>query len=44
MEESFHVIIPARLASTRLEEKVLQDIAGKPMIAHDRAIASGASQ
>ena len=45
MEESFHVIIPARLASTRLEEKVLQDIAGKPMIAHvyDRAIASGAA-
>ncbi len=40
----FHVIIPARLESTRLPEKVLLDIAGKPMIQHayERAIESGA--
>src|SRR5690554_7124901 len=30
----FHVIIPARYASTRLPGKPLQDIAGKPMIQH----------
>src|SRR5690606_39696597 len=30
----FHVIIPARFASTRLPGKPLQDIAGKPMIRH----------
>ncbi|PKM05358.1 MAG: 3-deoxy-manno-octulosonate cytidylyltransferase [Gammaproteobacteria bacterium HGW-Gammaproteobacteria-6] len=30
----FHVIIPARYASTRLPGKPLQDIAGKPMIRH----------
>ncbi len=29
---SFHVIIPARLHSTRLPGKVLKDLAGKPMI------------
>lgn len=29
-----HIIIPARLASTRLPGKVLLDIAGKPMIQH----------
>jgi len=41
----FHVIIPARLDSTRLPGKVLLDIAGKPMIQHvyERAKASGAS-
>lgn len=41
----FHVIIPARLGSTRLPEKVLLDIAGKPMIqhVHDRAKESGAA-
>lgn len=40
----FHVIIPARLDSTRLPEKVLLDIAGKPMIQHvyERAKESGA--
>jgi 3-deoxy-manno-octulosonate cytidylyltransferase (CMP-KDO synthetase) len=32
--ESFIVIIPARLESTRLPEKVLLDIAGKPLIQH----------
>lgn len=31
---SFHVVIPARLASTRLPNKVLREIAGRPMIAH----------
>lgn len=43
--EKFHVIIPARYASTRLKGKVLIDIAGKPMIQHvyERAIQSGAS-
>ncbi len=30
----YHVIIPARYASTRLPGKPLQDIAGKPMIQH----------
>ncbi|WP_372240203.1 3-deoxy-manno-octulosonate cytidylyltransferase [Pseudomonas sp. gcc21] len=30
----YHVIIPARYASTRLPGKPLQDIAGKPMIEH----------
>jgi 3-deoxy-manno-octulosonate cytidylyltransferase (CMP-KDO synthetase) len=40
----FHVIIPARLASTRLPEKPLADIAGKPMVVRvaQRAAASGA--
>lgn len=42
----FHVIIPARFASTRLPEKVLLPIAGKPMIQHvyERAIESGAAR
>lgn len=31
---SFHVVIPARFASTRLPGKMLLDIAGKPMIRH----------
>lgn len=31
---SFVVVIPARLASTRLPDKVLRDIAGEPMLAH----------
>lgn len=41
----FHVIIPARLTSTRLPGKVLLDIAGKPMIqhVHERAKESGAA-
>ena len=30
--DDFHVLIPARLASTRLPNKPLADIAGKPMI------------
>ena len=40
---SILVLIPARMASTRLPGKPLADIAGKPMIVHvaDRAAASG---
>jgi len=40
----FQVVIPARLASTRLPGKPLLDIAGKPMIQHvyERVISSGA--
>lgn len=41
----FHVIIPARYASTRLPGKPLLDIAGKPMLQHvcERAMESGAA-
>lgn len=41
----FHVIIPARYASTRLPGKPLQDILGKPMIQHvwERARRSAAT-
>lgn len=41
----FHVIIPARYASTRLPGKPLQDILGKPMIQHvwEQARKSAAS-
>lgn len=44
MSEDFTVIIPARLASTRLPEKALRKIAGRPMIVHvvQRAMRSGA--
>jgi 3-deoxy-manno-octulosonate cytidylyltransferase (CMP-KDO synthetase) len=37
------VVIPARMQSTRLPDKPLADIAGKPMIVHvwERAIAAG---
>jgi len=43
---SFSVIIPARLASTRLPDKPLADIAGVPMVVRvaQRATLSGASQ
>lgn len=43
---SFHVVIPARLASTRLPNKPLADIGGLPMIVHvaRRALQSGAMQ
>ncbi|MFX8207467.1 hypothetical protein ABTL06_19855, partial [Acinetobacter baumannii] len=43
---SFTVIIPARLASTRLPNKPLADLAGLPMIVHvaRRAAASEAGQ
>lgn len=42
---SFYVVIPARLASTRLPNKPLADIAGKPMIVRvaEQARLSGAS-
>ena len=40
----FHVIIPARLASTRLPRKPLTDLGGQPLVlrVHDRARTSGA--
>lgn len=43
---SFIVIIPARLASTRLPNKPLADLGGKPMIVRvaERATQSGAAQ
>jgi 3-deoxy-manno-octulosonate cytidylyltransferase (CMP-KDO synthetase) len=43
---SFTVIIPARLASTRLPRKPLLDLGGKPMVVRvaERAEASGAAQ
>jgi len=43
---SFTVIIPARLASTRLPNKPLADIAGKPMVVRvaERAALAGAAQ
>jgi 3-deoxy-manno-octulosonate cytidylyltransferase (CMP-KDO synthetase) len=42
----FSVLIPARLASTRLPDKPLADIAGKPMVVRvaEAAARSGASQ
>jgi 3-deoxy-manno-octulosonate cytidylyltransferase (CMP-KDO synthetase) len=38
----FHVVIPARFASTRLPGKVLQPLGGRPMIqwVHERALAA----
>jgi 3-deoxy-manno-octulosonate cytidylyltransferase (CMP-KDO synthetase) len=41
----FHVIIPARYASTRFPGKPLADIGGKPMVVHvcERAARSGAA-
>ncbi len=43
---SYTVLIPARLASTRLPHKPLVDIGGKPMVVRvaERAEASGAAQ
>src|SRR5512134_406395 len=42
----FHVVIPARYASTRLAGKPLADIAGRPMVAWaaERAAQSGADE
>ena len=42
---TFHVVIPARYASTRLPGKALADIAGKPMVQHvwERAMQSAAA-
>lgn len=43
--QPFHVIIPARYASSRLFGKALADINGKPMLQHvyERALASNAT-
>jgi 3-deoxy-manno-octulosonate cytidylyltransferase (CMP-KDO synthetase) len=43
---SFTVLIPARMASSRLPDKPLADIAGKPMVVHvaERAVESGAER
>jgi len=43
MAEGVTILIPARMASTRLPGKPLADIEGRPMIAHvlDRAIKAG---
>jgi 3-deoxy-manno-octulosonate cytidylyltransferase (CMP-KDO synthetase) len=43
MAESVLILIPARMASTRLPGKPLADIDGRPMIAHvlDRAVEAG---
>ena len=43
---NFTVIIPARLASTRLPNKPLADLGGKPMVVRvaERAVLSGASR
>ncbi|MDP3412148.1 MAG: 3-deoxy-manno-octulosonate cytidylyltransferase, partial [Polaromonas sp.] len=43
---SFTVLIPARLASTRLPGKPLADIAGIPMVVRvaQRALLSGAAR
>ena len=43
---SFTVIIPARLASTRLPGKLLADLGGKPMVVRvaERAVLSGAAR
>jgi len=45
MTTDFHILIPARLASTRLPNKPLADLAGRAMILRvcDRARAAGAS-
>ena len=42
----FTVVIPARLASSRLERKVLADLGGKPMVVRvaERAAQSKAKQ
>lgn len=46
MDTSFIAVVPARLASTRLPNKPLADLAGKPMVVRvaERARASGARQ
>ncbi|MEX2497864.1 MAG: 3-deoxy-manno-octulosonate cytidylyltransferase [Wenzhouxiangellaceae bacterium] len=45
MNLGFHILIPARLASTRLPEKALADVAGKPLIVRvlERALQAGAA-
>lgn len=43
---SFHVLIPARLESTRLPRKALVDVAGKPLVVRvwERAVAAAGEQ
>lgn len=45
MSEHFHVLIPARLGSTRLPDKALADLGGKPMVVRvlERALIAGAA-
>lgn len=45
MADAWHIVIPARLASTRLPDKVLADLGGKPVVQHvwERAVAAGPS-
>ncbi|MEE4639324.1 MAG: 3-deoxy-manno-octulosonate cytidylyltransferase [Wenzhouxiangella sp.] len=45
MTEGFHVLIPARLASTRLPDKPLADLGGRSMVVRvlERALAAGAA-
>jgi 3-deoxy-manno-octulosonate cytidylyltransferase (CMP-KDO synthetase) len=44
MKTAFHILIPARLASSRLPEKALADLGGKPLVVRtlERALACGA--
>ncbi|MGY6588443.1 MAG: 3-deoxy-manno-octulosonate cytidylyltransferase [Wenzhouxiangella sp.] len=44
MTESFHIIIPARIGSSRLPRKALAEIAGRPLVLHtlERARQAGA--
>jgi 3-deoxy-manno-octulosonate cytidylyltransferase (CMP-KDO synthetase) len=45
MSEAFHVLIPARLGSTRLPDKPLADLGGHPMVVRvlERALSAGAA-
>lgn len=45
-DSQFKIVIPARFESTRLQGKVLLDIAGKPMLQHvwERAAGSGSDE
>lgn len=45
MTTAFHILIPARLASTRLPRKPLADLAGRPLVVRvcERAEAAGAA-
>lgn len=45
MSEGFHVLIPARLASTRLPDKPLADLGGRSLVVRvlERALAAGAA-
>ena len=45
MNSDFHILIPARLDSTRLTRKALAELAGEPLVIHTlrRAEATGAT-